>query len=207
MKIVSITFKAFRKIIEILKSPIYTPIAYLQFYLNEVKLGKGLKVKGFLKVHITRRGKVNIGSSLELNSGANHNIIGRQQKCIFWVEGVLTIGNNVGMSATAIICNNHISIGDNVKIGGGVVIYDTDFHSLDYRKRLKRSLDLKHQITKPVIIKNHVFIGAHSTILKGVTIGERSIVGACSVVTKNIPSDEIWAGNPARFIRKISTQT
>lgn len=55
----------------------------------------------------------------------------------------------------------------------------------------------------PVVIKNGVFIGANSIILKGVTIGEKAIVGAGSVVTRSIPDGEIWAGNPAKFIRKI----
>jgi acetyltransferase-like isoleucine patch superfamily enzyme len=54
-----------------------------------------------------------------------------------------------------------------------------------------------------VIIEDNVFIGAHSTILKGVTIGVNSVIGACSVVTKDIPANQIWAGNPARFIRAL----
>ena len=54
-----------------------------------------------------------------------------------------------------------------------------------------------------MIIEDNVFIGAHSTILKGVRISKNSIVGACSVVSKNIPPNEIWAGNPIKFIKKI----
>ena len=61
----------------------------------------------------------------------------------------------------------------------------------------------KGGVTKPVEIKDGVFVGAHSIILKGVTIGEGSIIGAGSVVTKSIPAGEVWAGNPAKFIRKI----
>lgn len=52
-----------------------------------------------------------------------------------------------------------------------------------------------------------VFIGAHSTILKGVHIGKHAVIGACSVVTKDIPADETWAGNPAVCIRKNNPET
>jgi len=63
--------------------------------------------------------------------------------------------------------------------------------------------DMKNRVKKPVVVKDNAFIGARSIILKGVTIGNNSIVGAGSVVTKSIPDNEIWAGNPARFIRSI----
>ena len=83
------------------------------------------------------------------------------------------------------------------------MIYDTDFHSLNSAVRSKLDEDTSRAQTRPVIIEEHAFIGAHSVILKGVTIGRYSIVGAASVVTKSIPPNEIWAGNPAKFIRKI----
>ena len=60
-----------------------------------------------------------------------------------------------------------------------------------------------HIKTKPILIKEGAFIGAQSIILKGVTIGKHSVVGAGSVVTKDIPDGEIWGGNPAVFIRKV----
>lgn len=197
-------YKALRKIKMILVSPIYTPIAWLLFHLNGATIARGLKVSGFLKIEVTRRGKLTIGESLHLNSGHNHNVIGRQQKCIIWVEGTLNIGDKVGMSSTAIICNHQISIGNNVTIGGNTVIYDTDFHVLDPKIRNNKRLDKQGAKKAPVCIGDNVFIGAHSTILKGVSIGKNSVIGACSVVTKNIPSNEIWAGNPAKVIRKLN---
>ncbi len=82
---------------------------------------------------------------------------------------------------------------------------------LDLYKQQKKSMSeiAKHFFYKgnflshsSVLIKKNAFIGAHTIILKGVTVGERSIIGAGSVVTKSIPDDEVWAGNPAKRIRK-----
>ena len=99
-----------------------------------------------------------------------------------------------------------IIIENNVLIGGSCKFYDTDFHSLDFDQRIRPYLygeeDQKVR-SKPIIIEDGVWIGGHCIILKGVTIGKRSIIGAGSVVSKNVPGNEIWGGNPARFIKKI----
>jgi len=167
-----------------------------------------IKINGKLYLRLNRNGSLELGSNLGLNNDFQGNVIGRQQPCIFSVgEGAsLVIGDNVGMSGTAIICTKKIIIGDNVRIGGNSCIYDTDFHSLNYEERTAVP-EITVNINKAdVVIGNYVFIGAHSTILKGVTIGDNAIIGACSVITKDIPQDEIWAGNPAKFIKKIPTK-
>lgn len=196
-------YKAIRKIKFLILDHFFTSIARLQFYLNGAKLNGKIRVNGLIKVIITLRGRVTIGDNFRVNSGNNYNIIGRQQKSIFWVEGILNIGDNVGISCSAIICNHNIDIGNNVIIGGNTVIYDTDFHSLSPEKRTNSKDDKVNTKWGQVVICDNVFIGAHTTILKGVTIGKNSVVGACSVVSKNIPENEIWAGNPAQFIKKV----
>lgn len=79
-----------------------------------------------------------------------------------------------------------LAIGDNVKIGACVLITDTDAHPIDYMARRTSNEGTK---SAPIVIEDDVWVVAHSIILKGVTIGARSIIGAGSVVTKNIPPD------------------
>ncbi|WP_298487922.1 acyltransferase [uncultured Maribacter sp.] len=166
---------------------------------------KGIKTKGMPKVMVARGGFFSIGKNFRINNTINSNPIGCVQPCMFFVDSKakLVLGDNVSLSQTAIVCHENIVIGNNVKMGGGVCVYDTDFHSLDKNKRTTIADDFANKKMAPVYIKDNVFIGANTTILKGVTVGENSIIGACSLVSKNIPSNEIWAGNPARKIKSI----
>lgn len=176
----------------------------IYFRSNGVKLGKACLSNGMPELELSLTGQLTIGEGFQMQNGPHYNMIGRQQKCYLVVGkgAVLTIGDHVGLSGTAIVCHQKVSIGDHTLIGMNCVIYDTDFHDLNYRKRAMIPEDYSGVVTRPVTIGSHVFIGAHSTVLKGVTIGDRAIIGAGSVVTKNIPADEIWGGSPARFIGK-----
>ncbi|MEM7161454.1 MAG: acyltransferase [Bacteroidota bacterium] len=176
------------------------------FNVNYVKYHDNFITNGVPVLGIHHQAKMTVGMHFRMNNGILHNQIGRNQRCIFKVEknGVLEIGDNVNMSSTAIVCCEHIRIGNNVKIGGNVAIYDTDFHSLDVSERTKIDEDLTLRVNRPVIIEDNVFIGAHSTILKGVTIGKNAIIGAGSIVTKDVPPNEIWGGNPAKIIRRVA---
>lgn len=153
------------------------------------------------KIYIRNLGKLSFGTDVVINSGVFPNPVGGSLITSLSIDpnAVLQIGNSVGISNAEIVVKKSVIIGDNVLIGGGVKIYDSDFHPLSYEKRMREKNDGK---SLGVIIKNGAFIGAHSIILKGVTIGERSIIGAGSVVTKDVPDREIWAGNPARLIRR-----
>lgn len=162
------------------------------------------RTNGTPYVTVSRGGKMTIGRNFAMNNGVNGNPIGCYEKCTFFVAPgcELVIGDNVGISQTALICYAKITVGNNVKIGGGTCVWTTDFHSLDASIRCSAE-DLKNRKCAPVTIGDNAFIGAKTIILKGVSIGENSIVGAGSVVTKSIPANEIWAGNPAKFIRRL----
>ena len=114
-------------------------------------------------------------------------------------DAQISIGCNVGISGATVSARSSITIGDNVLIGSGCLISDSDAHPLRYEDR---SDDSKIQ-SAPIIIEDNCFIGARSLILKGVTIGSGSVVGAGSVVVRDVPSCVIVAGNPARVIRPV----
>ena len=118
-------------------------------------------------------------------------------------RGTLRIGDNVGISGTTISCSEAITIGNNVLIGSGCLITDTDGHPIDPEKRHAANY-YDSVVNSPVVIGDDVFIGARSIILKGVTIGQGAIVGAGSVVTKDVPPRAIVAGNPAKVVKMIS---
>lgn len=203
-KICFYLFKIINKIVRYFIGKLHFIVSYIVLYTQNVQF-KNFQSRGIPYVMVSFGGKFLIGKNFRMNNGLKGNPIGRPQRCIFFVgkNAHLEIGNNVGISQSAIICHSSVTIGNNVKIGGGVCIYDTDFHSLDPNERNNVESDFKSKTNKPVVIEDNVFIGTHVTILKGVSIGSNSIIGACSVVTKSIPPNEIWAGNPAHFIKKI----
>lgn len=175
----------------------------LLFAGNGVKWGS-FRTCGVPYVMVALGGRMRIGENFKMNNGAAGNPIGCFQPCTFVVDrgAELRIGDNVGVSQCALIAHADIEIQNNVKIGGGVSVYTTDFHSLDAVTRASVA-DTLHKVCKPVVIEENAFVGAHSIVLKGVRIGRNAVIGAGSVVTKSVPADEIWAGNPARFIRAV----
>lgn len=158
--------------------------------------------RSFINMHPTS--KIKIGENFVCNSGPyiciTTTLITKIQVC---KDAKFTVGNNSGLSATSIVCSLNVQIGDFVNIGAGTLIMDTNFHSTKWDTRLDREADGQNVKSAPIIIGNYVFIGARCIICKGVVIGERSIVAAGSIVTKNIPAGEIWGGNPAKFIKNI----
>ena len=171
----------------------------LRYY--KVRVGDHFRCDGRMIIQ-GRGGKFSIGDNVHIISRESLNPVGGNKTVLQSLEGgEICIGNNVGLSHAILCARKSITIEDNVLIGGGVKIYDNDFHAVEYEFRMENPDT--HIRKGPVLIKQGAFIGAHSIILKNVTIGSQSVVGAGSVVTKDIPDGEIWAGNPACKIGSI----
>lgn len=177
---------------------------FIELKRKHIEYGNNLNIKG--KIYFHGHGKVRIGNDVTIKSSHKSNATAGGYASHFSIgaDGVLVIGSHVGISNVALTAEEKVVIGDNVLIGSNCMITDTDFHAINTENRI---LDDGTGVKKsPVFIKNNAFIGARCIILKGVTIGENCIVGAGSVVTRNIPDNEIWAGNPAVFIKQVESR-
>lgn len=147
-------------------------------------------------------GGICIGDNLYFSSGDSVNPIASNLHGAVFIEkdARLRVGNDVGMSSTRLWIHESVTIGDNVKIGACVLITDTDAHPMDFLTRRTSNYVTN---SAPVVIEDDAWIGAHSIVLKGVTIGARSIVGAGSVVTRSITADCVAVGNPCRVIKSL----
>lgn len=197
-----------------LRKIFYTYWNRIFFRINKIKFGANMLVYNqvYLLKHPTAN--ITIGDNFIFTSGEAFNPLCRNIRgCIYANENsTIKIGDNVGISSACLWAKEKIEIGNNVKIGGDCILMDTDAHSLDFRIRNSKqmhengqSLDTFLANSKPIFIEDDVLIGTRCIILKGVTIGARSIIGSGSIVTKNIPNDCIAAGNPCRVIKFINT--
>lgn len=130
-------------------------------------------------------------------------------------NGKITIGNNTCIyNRTTIGSVDSITIGDCVIISNHVHIYDNNNHPTSPKVRHEMCLNgfegdawrWIHTDSAPIVIEDDVWIGEYSAVMKGVTIGRGSIVGAHAVVTKDVPPYTIVAGNPARVVKELKNE-
>ncbi len=151
--------------------------------ISNVLIGKNVKIYNFVNLYECSIGdNTKIGTFVEIQKGVK-------------------IGANVKIQSHSFICEG-ITIEDNVFIGHGVkFINDRYPRAANNESKL---LTEGEWTLEPTLVKKGASIGTGSAILCGLEIGEHSIVGAGSVVTKSVPPNVIVAGNPARFLRKIT---
>lgn len=188
-----IYFRVYKQI-----STVYTRCFFL---VNNVKYNYFTSL-GLPLLDINSSSTCVFGNDFVMVNSAKYSTLGKNNRCKFVVykDASLIIGDKVGMSNTTIVATQSITVGNNVLIGGGTTIVDSDFHSLN-TAHWHTDLDEKNMKSLPVFIRDNVFIGMNSIILKGVTVGSNSIIAAGSVVFKNIPDNQVWGGNPAVFIK------
>lgn len=200
-------FRVFPK----LKNCFYILYNRLRFKIRGVKYGENMKI--FNRIHFEGDGTVVIGDNFVFRSGDGLNPLSRNIRGMFFVENnaVINIGDNVGISSACIWANNGISIGNNVNVGADCLIIDTDAHPHDYLKRRRSYADeVGYSVYKsiipsaPITIGDDVWIGARCQVLKGVHIGNRTIIAAGSVVNKDIPSDVIAGGVPCKVLKNLT---
>jgi acetyltransferase-like isoleucine patch superfamily enzyme len=155
--------------------------------------------------------KVTLGRANKLHIGDGSIIEG---SLAFQREGAeIIIGKHSFIGSSLIACATRIEVGDNVLISWGCCIVDNNSHAIDWEKRKDDVKDWyvgnknwSHVDTQPVKINDKCWLGFNVTVLKGVQIGEGAVVGAGSVVTKDVPAWTIVAGNPAKVIREIPVE-
>lgn len=173
---------------------IFGKINLINIFFWNITIGNNSRFLGCSYFRKFKNSKIIIGDNFTCVSNVGHNIIYRSCSIGTYAEdAVLQIGNKVGVSGCIIACFKSISIGNNVRIGGNCVILDGDFHTDDYRSGK----------CKEIVIDDNVWLGMDSKILKGVHIGQNSVIGAGSIVTKDIPANVIAAGNPCKVIKNI----
>lgn len=161
-----------------------------------VKISRHVRFNGWTSFFRATDSKIQIGSNCTFNSSCYANHIGLNHRCIITTmtkEASIRVGRNTGMSSTTITSWDSIDIGENVRIGANCVIMDGDFHLDDPRTPRPSKIQ----------IGNNVWLGANVVVLKGVTIGDNSIIGMNSVVTKDIPANCVAVGSPCKMVRSI----
>jgi len=178
----------------------YNKIIHFSCKIKRVKLGKDIIFNGFPIIRRYPNSSIVFGSGCTFNSARNSIAFGLQQPCSFVTlneNAKIIFGDNSGASGLKIAARSKVIIGNNVLLGSGCIILDNDAHHSNLIKRKQNIIP-----TRPICIEDNVFIGLECTILKGVTIGKNSVIGAHSVVFNDIPENSIAVGNPCKVVMR-----
>ena len=161
----------------------------IKLWIKGIKTRSQVAFYGRMKFFRHPQSKIIIGSSCRFRSDKNSNLAGINKRCFFSTlnaNAIIQVGNNCGFSGTTVSARKKIIIEDGVLAGANTFIADHDFHGSK---------------SESVHIRKNVWLGLNVIVLKGVTIGEGTIIGAGSVVVKDIPAHVIAGGNPCKVIK------
>jgi serine acetyltransferase len=176
-----------------------TQLGRLWLKAHGVKIGRDGWVHGLPEVRLKKGSVVQIGDGVTLGSMSRFNPLAPNRRLGLIANtpaARIIIQDGAGISNSVLSCYESIRIGKHTMIGAECLIIDSDFHGLPLNEG-------KPTRSAPIEIGSHVFVGARSIILKGVKIGDKSVIGAGSVVTTDIPENCLAAGNPAKVIRSF----
>ena len=157
-----------------------------KYYLrNFTKVGSKVSTNG--KPIVKNKGEIFAGNEVRVWSNIN------QSKIFVGRKACLRIGNNTRINGAHISVSQEVIIGNNVRISPYVLIMDDDFHKIDDHFSDGKKMS--------ITIEDNVWIASKATVLKGVRIGEGSVVAAGAVVTKDVPPFSVAAGVPAQIIK------
>jgi carbonic anhydrase/acetyltransferase-like protein (isoleucine patch superfamily) len=162
-----------------------------------VKLSRGIRFYGLARFKRYPQSSILIGEKCTFRSSQRANFFGLNHGCLLSTHSriaEIVIGKGSGFSGTSLSAYESVKIGSGVLCGANTVITDFDWHPIRAAGQMA---------SRPVVIEDRVWLGANCLVLKGVRIGENTIVGANSVVLHSLPANVLAAGNPARVIRPL----
>jgi acetyltransferase-like isoleucine patch superfamily enzyme len=171
----------------------------LEARFRGVEFGGRVTFNGRPLFRVSHQSRLIVGDGVTINSAMRANPLGCYRPTMLrtLLPGAeLVLERGIGISGAAVCAARSIRIGEGTIIGVGAMIFDTDFHAPVAEWNWG---DAGKDNPKPIVIGRGVFVAANAIILKGVTIGDRAVVGAGAVLTKDLPSRHIAVGNPAQI--------
>ena len=189
----------FQCLLDLGRSSIQTGLARLLASWWGIQMGQGCRFYGLPMFRRLPGSTITVGDNCQFRSSHWSNLVGINRPCFLSTvkeTATVDIGTDCGFSGTIISSASRISIGNRVMCGANVTITDTDGHAVDSQER-RGGVPGR---TAPVLIGDDVWLGMNVTVLKGVEIGSRTVIGAGSIVSQSLPSGVIAAGQPAAVV-------
>lgn len=174
-----------------------------QFFILFYKLRYGSRVWFGKKVILNHKLRIKGRGKLIVEEGVNLWAHEEPNRFFFYgKEAVIRLGKNGRYNGVSCHCQTSIEFGEGVLVGS-TILMDTDFHTFDDPDHVLYG----NILSKPIVVQDHVWLAGQSVVLKGITVGQGSVVGFRAVVSKSVPAQVVVAGNPARVVKQKDGHT